>query len=179
MLRYLTRAVAAVALLTSLSACYLTNEVVIPPEKAETVPGLEGNWKAADGSDGDSEIVTIAKKPGSNDYAMTSSAPDAQGQALTLRGFKLTDTVYAAQMWDDAAVEEGAVVVFVTVDDSGVAAVLPTGDPNGYASEAGITLASDGQAVIAEGDPAGVLKFIELHQTAEFTPPTPVMVQAD
>ena len=82
-------------------------------------------------------------------------------------------------MWDEAALQEGAVVVFVTIDDNGVSAVLPPGDPNGYASEAGITLTSDGQAVIAEGDPSAVLKFVELHQTAEFTPPTPVMVRAD
>ena len=86
-MRILFRLMAVFGLMMSLSACYVTTGNIIPAERAEVLPGLEGNWTTVEGEATD--VATIAQVSGTNDYQMTSTAPDAQGQVLLMRGFKL------------------------------------------------------------------------------------------
>ncbi len=171
MLRIISRATAAIALMAALGACYVTGSSVIPAQNAQVIPGIEGNWVPSDNSTTDT--LNVAQKAGSNDYTLTSSAPDAQGQTLTARGFKLGDNLYAVQMWNESAQEEGVVLVFLTLDGDNVSILGITSDQQALASQAGVTLAEDN--VTVEGEAASLLRFLELHKDAQFTEPTPML----
>lgn len=171
MFRIISRATAAIALMAALGACYITGASVIPAERAEAIPGIEGAWLPADNSTTDT--LNVAQKPGSKDYALTSSAPDAQGQTLTARGYLLAGSTYVVQMWDEASLQDGVVLVFLTIDGDDISILGVTSDQQALASQAGVTLAEDN--VTLDGDAGLLLNFIELHKNAQFTPPTPML----
>lgn len=174
MIRLFARVAAGFALLAALGACYITGTSVIPPERAQAIPGIEGNWLPAD--DSSTDVLTIAQKPGSNDYALTSNAPDAQNETLTARGFQLAGNVYAIQMWNEAAIEEGVVLVFVSIDGDTVSLYGVTSDPKALASQSGVTLAEDN--VTVDGEPAALLAFVEAHASAQLSEAAPMMKRA-
>ena len=174
MVRFFVRAAAALTLLVTLSACYVTAESVIPAERAEKVPGLEGSWQAADGSQGD--VITIVATSG-NDYSMTSNAPDAQGEVLLLRGFKLVNDVWVTQMWNEAAPDEGTIIAFVTVQNGTISLLTTISDQQAMAQQAGVTLGEDNIEVT--GGPMQILAFLELHNDAQFTPPQPMLARVN
>jgi len=174
MLRLIARVGASLALLAALGACYITGASVIPPERAQAIPGIEGNWLPAD--DSSTDVLTITARAGSNDYDLTSNAPDAQNERLTARGFQVAGNVYVVQMWNEAALDEGVVLVFISVDGDTIGLLGVTSDPKAMASQAGVTLAEDN--VTLDGEPAKMLGFIDLHQTAQFTESTPMMKRA-
>jgi hypothetical protein len=174
MVRLIARVAAGFALLAALGACYITGAGVIPPERAQAIPGIEGNWLPADNSSTD--LLTISARPGSNDYDLTSNAQDAQNEKLTARGFQVAGNVYIVQMWNEAALDEGVVLVFVSVDGDTIGLLGVTSDAQALASQAGVVLAEDN--VTLDGEPAKMLGFVDLHQTAQFTEATPMMKRA-
>lgn len=174
MVRLIARVAAGFALLAALGACYITGASVIPPERAQAIPGIEGNWLPADNSSTDLLIITA--RPGSNDYDLTSNAPDAQNEKLTARGFQVAGNVYVVQMWNEAALDEGVVLVFISVDGDTVGMLGVTGDAKALASQAGVVLAEDN--VTLDGEPAKMLGFIDLHQSVQFSESTPMMKRA-
>ena len=174
MLRLFARAAAGFALLAALGACYITGSSVIPPERGEAIPGLEGNWLVAD--DSSTDVLTIAARPGTNDYDLTSNAPDAQNEKLTARGFQIAGDVYVIQMWNEAALDEGVVLVFATLEGDSFSLLAVASDQRALASQAGVTLAEDN--VTLDGDAGQMLAFLDLHQSAEFTAPTPMLKRA-
>jgi hypothetical protein len=170
-MRTLFRLLAVFGLMVSLSACYVTTGNIIPPERAEALPGLEGNWTTVEGEATD--VATIAQVSGTNDYQMTSTAPDAEGQVLLMRGFKLAGDTYAAQVWDQGAPEEGTILVFLVFQGETIAIVATTDDTQAMAAAHGVTLGQDN--IELTGDPAAILAFLEDHADAAFTPPEPMM----
>lgn len=174
MIRLFARVAAGFALLAALGGCYITGSSVIPPERAQAIPGIEGNWLPAD--DSSTDVLSIAAKSGSNDYELTSNAPDAQNEKLTARGFQIAGNVYVVQMWNEVAIEEGVVLVFLSVDGDTVSLLGVTSDQKALASQAGVTLAEDN--VTLDGDSSALLSFVDLHQSAQFSPPTPMMKRA-
>jgi len=173
MVRIFARAAAALTLLVSLAACYVTAGSVIPPEKAQPVPGLEGQWQAADGSQTD--VITITAISGTNDYEMVSNSPDAQGEVLLVRGFPLAGDVWVTQMWNEAAPEDGAIITFLSVTGDTISILTTTSDQQALASTAGVTLMEDNVEI--QGDAMAILAFLELHRDATFTPPQPMLAR--
>jgi hypothetical protein len=167
----LFRLLAVCGLMFTLSACYVTTASVIPPERGEAVPGIEGNWTPIEGEATD--VATISQVSGSNDYQMTSSAPDAEGQVLLLRAFKLAGDTYVAQVWDQAAPDEGTILVFLVFQGETIAIVASTDDTQAMAAQHGVTLGQDNIEVT--GDPAAILAFLQDHGDGAFTPPEPMM----
>jgi hypothetical protein len=170
-MRILFRLLAVCGLAFTLSACYVTTGDVIPAQRAEALPGLEGSWTPVEGDATD--VATIAQVPGTNDYAMTSTAPDAEGQVLLMRGFKLAGDTYAAQVWDQAAPEEGTILVFLVVQGENIAIVASTDDTQAMAASHGVTLGEDNIEVT--GEPSAILAFLEDHADGTFTPPEPML----
>jgi len=170
-MRTLFRLLAVCGLMFTLSACYVTTGSVISPERAEALPGIVGDWTPIEGEATD--VATIAQVSGTNDYQMTSSAPDAEGQVLLMRGFKLAGDTYLAQVWDQGAPEEGTILVFLVFQGDTVAIVATTDDSQAMAAKHGVTLGQDNIEVT--GDPAAILAFLEDHADGAFTPPEPMM----
>lgn len=173
MVRMIARAAAALTLLVSLAACYVTAGSVIPPEKAQAVPGLEGQWQAADGSQTD--VITITKLGSGNDYEMTSNSPDAENEVLLVRGFQLVGDVWVTQMWNEASPEDGAIITFLSVSGDTISILTTTSDQQALAADAGVTLMEDNVEV--QGDAMAILAFLELHRDAAFTPPQPMLAR--
>lgn len=174
MFRLFARVTAGLAMLAALGACYITGNSVIPAERASAIPGIEGNWMPVDDSSDD--VLTIAQAAGSNDYVLTSSAPDAQGETLSARGFHVAGNTYAVQLWNEQALDEGVVLVFLDVDGDQVSLLGVAADAQAMAQQSGATLAEDG--VTLDGEPTAVLAFLESHQAGQLTAPTPIMKRA-
>ena len=172
MVRVVAKVLVVFSLLAGLGACYQTHSVVIPPERAQAIPGAEGNWVAADGSAPD--VLTVAAKPGTNDYLVSSNSPDAQGEILTARGYPLQDGVYAVQVVNESALDEGVLLVFLRIDGDTLAVVTP-GDDSALAAETGATLGQDG---LLDGSVEAMQAFIDAHQGAAFGEAIPLLKRA-
>lgn len=174
MFRLFARVTAGLAMLAALGACYITGNSVIPAERASAIPGIEGNWVPVD--DSSEDVLNIAQVSGTNDYILTSTAPDAQGETLSARGFNVAGGVYAVQLWNEEALDEGVVLVFLEVSGTEVSLLGVAADAQALAQQTGAVLAED--SVTLDGDPAAVLAFLEAHQAGQLTAPTPIMKRA-
>lgn len=171
MLRSLSRWLLIAATAVSLAGCYGVKSEVISADRAEVVPGLEGRYQSADGESTD--VVAISAVAGSNDYLMISEGEASTPEdAVTLRAYKLNDRLYVVQMWNPLLPEEGIIVAFMAIDDSGISLAVPTNGGAALAAKYGVTLSEDGVAV--DGAPDAVTAFIAAHKDEPFNPAEPL-----
>jgi hypothetical protein len=176
-----------------LAGCYLTKHTVIPPEKAEAIPGIEGVYKV------DRKLmkpveVEIVAVPGSYVYQLRD--PNAacladlndsceQGRLLSMHGYAVGKNRYLVEIWDLVEREETGTLLFIAFDGKNIAVLEPedayslpesqaampelssfTAEQENFAKTRDLELSPE--ATELTGPPAAVLAFLEAHSKLKF-----------
>lgn len=188
------RVCAILLLLPLLAGCYLTKNTVIPPEKAEAIPGLEGLYKV-DRHMAKPVEVEIVAVPGSYVYQVRD--PDAacltdlndscaEGRLLSMHGYAVGEGHWLVEIWDLVERDEPGVLLLIAFNGKNLyvlepkdAFAQPTSEAAGpelssftpeqeqFAKAHGLELPP--QATELTGDAAAVMAFLEANARLRFT----------
>lgn len=194
MLRAMLRIWAPLLLLPLLlGGCYLTKHTVIPPEKAEAIPGIEGLYKVDKHLMSTAQVQIVAV-PGSYVYQLRD--PDAaclsdlnqscdQGRLLSMHGYAVGKNRYLVEIWDLVEREETGTFLFIAFDGKNIAVLEPenayslpesqaampelssfTAEQENFAKTRDLELPPE--ATELTGPPSAVLAFLEANAKLKF-----------
>ena len=176
-----------------LAGCYLTKATVIPPEKAEAIPGIEGVYKV------DKKLMTpveveIVAVPGSYVYQLRDpnaaclsdlNASCEEGRLLSMHGYAIAKHRYVVEIWDLVEREETGTLLFIAFDGKNIAVLEPedayalpesqaampelssfTAEQESFAKSRDLELPPE--ATELTGPPAAVLAFLEAQKSLKF-----------
>jgi len=176
-----------------LAGCYLTKHTVIPPQKAEEIPGLEGRYKV-DGHGMTASEVQIVAVPGSYVYQVRDpnaacltdlNASCGDGRLLSLHGYAAGKNRWVVEVWDLVQRDDPGVLLFIAFDGKHVDVLDPhdafklpesqaagpelntaTPEQEKFAKSRGVTLPD--QVTELTGPAAAVLAFLLAQESLKF-----------
>jgi hypothetical protein len=177
-----------------LAGCYLTKETVIPPQRAEAIPGIEGVYKV-DGHGMTAAEVEIVAVPGSFVYQIRDpnaaclsdlNASCEDGRMLSMHGYAAGKNRWVVEIWDLVQRDDPGVLLFIAFDGKHVDVLEPhdafklpesqaagpqpsaaTPAQESFAKSRGVTLPK--QTMELTGPAAAVLAFLEAQSSLKFT----------